>query len=276
MAAVESLICTKPPPRRAARPVHAGSTALPVGPLVVPLAPALHPEPAVPVVPVMGTAKTVPREHLDPAVTPLRAACGPTFAACRWRASGHAGVSQPQGLWVMEKCPPRPLPAAAASFPPFPCSSDALMGTSVSTCTPSPSLAAPLTQPGPFPGWGWVPAGCQLTPGCPRSHGRFGGAGFELGVTSARRVSLRDCRGAVAGARGPPRSPEGWGAAGRGGHRFVPVPVPRESRPSHPASGRGGFPASPTGAGSCPSVLLPTLSLGSGGSSRPRPSPGYL
>lgn len=90
------------------------------------------------------------------------------------------------------------------------------MGTSISTCTLSPSLATPLTQPGPFPRWGCVPAGCQLTPGCPQPHGRFGGAGFELCVSSAHAVS--HC-GTVPGPglvlRGRP-APRGMGSCRQG------------------------------------------------------------
>lgn len=107
LAAAGALIHTKPPPRRAVCPVHAGSTAVPAGPLVLPPSAAPHPESVVPVVPAMVIAKTVlparaPGSCHSPATG---SALTPTFAACRWQAWGHAGVSQPQGPWVVEKWP---------------------------------------------------------------------------------------------------------------------------------------------------------------------------
>ncbi|XP_075347511.1 uncharacterized protein LOC142404488 [Mycteria americana] len=224
LAAAGTLICTKPPPRRARHPGRAC-----VSPRRV-----TGPGPA----PRAGGARGA--SDGESKIGPARAAgsCpGPsTGSVCAhvcWLPVGSLGprwgFAAPGALGHGEvaRCPlPAahcPLPAASSSFPPFPRSSDALMGTSVSTCTPSPSLAAPLTQPGPFLGWGWVPAGCQLTPGCLRSHGRFGDVGFELGVTGARLVPPRGCRRAGAGARGPPRTPRDRELRA-GGHRFVPVP----------------------------------------------------
>lgn len=74
LAAAGALIRTEPPPRRAVCPMHAGSTAVPAGPLVLPPSAAPHPESVVPVVLAMVIAKTVLREHPDPATTPPQAA----------------------------------------------------------------------------------------------------------------------------------------------------------------------------------------------------------
>lgn len=148
---------------------------------------------------------------------PPRAASAPAFVSLgpRW------GFTAPGALGGGEASP-CPLPP-----PPFPRSSDALMGTSISTCAPYPSFAAPLTQPGPFPGWGWVPAGCQLAPGCPR---QFWHTGLELGVPGARRVPPWGCGWCL----GATPAPRGMGSCGKGGTALSPAPCPSRAAPRTP------------------------------------------
>lgn len=167
LAAAGALICTKPPPRQAVRPVHAGSTAMPVGPLVVPLAPAPHPEPPCPWCQRWREQKrSCVSSRIPPWPLHRQHAC-PRLLLAGGKPWATLGFHSPRGPGSWRS---GPLPAASSSFPLFPRGSDALMGTSVSTCAPSPSLAAPLTQPGPFPGWGWD--GCAL--GASSSQGACG------------------------------------------------------------------------------------------------------